>query len=285
MLLLADSGSTKTEWRTIGPDGQIGQAKTVGFNPYYEDTNRITQELRTTLLPQLRAEAVQNIYFYGAGCNSPTACRIVETALQAVFPNARTVEVGSDMLGAARAVCHRQPGIACILGTGSNACLYDGRVITQTGLSLGFWLGDEGSGGYLGKALVVRYLRGELAPDLLEKFSRRYPAVERLTVLDHAYKQPFPNRYFASFSKFLFDNRSHPQVYQLVYDAFALFMDTYVRKFPDHEQLPVHFVGSVAFYYSDILRQVANDKGIALRHILENPISGLTLYHHPNEKA
>lgn len=279
MILIADSGSTKTEWRTIA-DGQIGQAKTAGFNPYYQDSATIAAQLREHLLPAVTG-SIEEVYYYGAGCNSAESCGVVEAALREVFPTIRTAEIGSDMLGAARALCNREPGIACILGTGANACLYDGRDIARPAMTLGFWLGDEGSGGYLGKTLVTRFLHGELPEDLMEKFRKRYPDVDRLTVLDRAYKQPFPNRYFASFSKFLFDNRSNPVAYGIVQDAFALFLDKYVRKFPESTSLPVHFVGSVAFYYSDILRRIAADKGLVVKHILENPIAGLTLYHQP----
>lgn len=278
MILIADSGATKTEWRTITTDGQIGQARTVGISPYYQTDEAIAAELRQNLLPALSG-TVTEIHYYGTGCSGPEPIATVERALRAVFPEADKVRVGSDLLGAARALCGKEPGIACILGTGSHACLYDGHDIAQPAVSLGFWLGDEGSGGYLGKTLMVHYLRGELPADLAEKFSRRYNSPDRLMVLDHAYKQPYPNRYFASFSKFLFDNRSHPFAYQLVYEAFGLFVDKYVRTFPGHQNLPVHFVGSVAFYYSDILRRVVSDKWLTPARILENPIAGLALYH------
>lgn len=278
MILIADSGSTKTDWRLLSAQGQVDQARTIGFNPYYQDSTAIAAELKTSLVPSVK-ETVTDVFYYGTGCNSAETCGIVEQAIRAVFPDVNRVEVSSDLLGAARALCHHDTGIACILGTGSNACLYDGRDIAQLSGTLGFWLGDEGSGGYLGKTLVVKYLHNQLSTELAEKFRKRHPKLDRLTVLEHAYKQPFPNRYFASFSKFLFDNRTHTAAYQLVYDAFSLFFDTYIRKFPDPEQLPIHFVGSVAFYYSDILRQVANDKGFTVRRILENPIAGLTLYH------
>ncbi|GAB3931591.1 N-acetylglucosamine kinase [Larkinella terrae] len=282
MILIADSGSTKTDWRTIDSRGQVDQARTIGFNPYYQDSAAIAAELQTALLPTVK-ETVTDVFYYGTGCNSTESCGVVETAIRAVFPDAQKVQVNSDLLGAARALCHHEAGIACILGTGSNACLYDGREIAQLSGSLGFWLGDEGSGGYLGKTLVVRFLHGQLPVELAEKFRKRYPKVDRITVMEQAYKQPFPNRYFASFSKFLFDNRSHPVAYQIVHDAFSLFFDTYIRKFSDAAQLPIHFVGSVAFYYSDILRQIANDKGLTVRRILETPIAGLTLYHQDAE--
>ncbi|MEZ4902654.1 MAG: N-acetylglucosamine kinase [Spirosomataceae bacterium] len=277
MILIADSGSTKTDWRLIAADGSIQQAKTVGLNPYYQDSTSIATELTQHLLPLVQ-ESVTDIYFYGTGCAGEEPCAIVRNGLKAVFATAEVIEVESDMLGAARGLCGHEPGIACILGTGSNNCLYDGRDIAAKIPSLGFWLGDEGSGGYLGKTLVVAFLQKEMPDDLAEKFAKRY-GLNREIVLENAYKKPFPNRYFAGFSKFLFDNRSHPFAYQLVYDAFGEFLSKYVCKLADYQQNKVHFVGSIAFYYSDILRRVATEKGITVGHIMETPIAGLTLYH------
>lgn len=278
MILIADSGSTKTDWRMIASSGEISQARTVGFNPYFQDADSIAVELVKSLKP-LVSESVTEVYYYGTGCGTESSCAIVQQAIQQVFSEATTVSVASDLLGAARALCGHEVGIACILGTGSNSCYYDGEQIGYQIPNLGFWLGDEGSGGNLGKTLVTNYLLKDLAPDLETKFEKRFPNTTRDLVLENAYKKPFPNRYFASFSKFLFDNRSHPQAYRLVYDSFDLFFQKYICKYPDYKQLKVHFTGSVAFYYSDILRQVANDKGVTVKNIMETPIAGLTLYH------
>jgi len=277
MILIADSGSTKTDWRLITANGGIQQAKTIGLSPYYQDSASIAAELTQNLLPTI-TEKVTEIYFYGTGCAGEEPCTIVRNGLKAVFPTAETLEVESDMLGAARGLCGHEAGIACILGTGSNNCLYNGRDIADKIPSLGFWLGDEGSGGHLGKVLVVAFLQKEMPEDLAEKFAKRY-GLNREIVLDNAYKKPFPNRYFAGFSKFLFDNRAHPFAYQLVYDAFGVFLNKYVCKLPDYQQNKVHFVGSIAFYYSDILRRAATEKGITVGYIMETPIAGLTLYH------
>ena len=278
MILIADSGSTKTDWRMIASTGEISQARTIGFNPYFQDADSIAAELNKSLQP-LVSEAVTEVYYYGTGCGTESSCAIVQQAILQVFPEAATVSVASDLLGAARALCGHEVGIACILGTGSNSCYYDGEQIGYQIPNLGFWLGDEGSGGNLGKTLVTNYLLKDLAPELEAKFDKRFPNTTRDLVLENAYKKPFPNRYFASFSKFLFDNRSHPQAYRLVYDSFDLFFQKYICKYPDYKQLKVHFTGSVAFYYSDILRQVANDKGVTVKNIMETPIAGLTLYH------
>lgn len=278
MILIADSGSTKTDWRLVAESGTIAQARTVGFNPYFQDAASIAVELTASLKPAV-SEPVTHVHYYGTGCGTADKCAVVEQAIRAVFPEASEVAVASDLLGAARALCGHEVGIACILGTGSNSCYYDGEQIGYQVPNLGFWLGDEGSGGHLGKTLVTHYLLKELAPDLEAKFEKRFPQTTRDSVLENAYKKPFPNRYFASFSKFLFDNRSHPQAYQLVYDSFDLFFQKYICKYQDYKQLKVHFTGSVAFYYSDLLRQVANDRGITLKNILETPIAGLALYH------
>lgn len=281
MILIADSGSTKTDWRLLSEEGGVSQAKTIGFNPFYQDTDTIYAELGKKLVPQV-TEKVTEVYFYGAGCAGEEKCAVVKEALHRAFPETQA-EVYSDLVGAARALCGHEAGIACILGTGSNSCLFDGQQIVAHRAPLGFWLGDEGSGGHLGKTLVQQYLLGELPEDLAAKFDKRYQLglkrEARLEVLDHAYSQPSPNLYFASFSKFLFDNRSHPFAYQIIYRSFTEFFEKYIAKYENYRQHRVHFVGSVAFYYSDILRQVANDQGITLRNILESPIAGLTLYH------
>ncbi|WP_273211891.1 N-acetylglucosamine kinase [Runella zeae] len=281
MILIADSGATKTDWRIIDTDGNIQQAKTIGLSPYYQTSESIAQELTQHLLPSVTG-IVNEIYFYGTGCAGEEPCNIVRRGLQAVFSSAHTVEVDSDMLGAARGLCGHEAGIACILGTGSNNCLYDGQYIADKIPSLGFWLGDEGSGGYLGKKVVVAFLQKEMPEELAEKFARRY-GLNREIVLENAYQKPFPNRYFASFSKFVFDNRTHPFTYQLAYDAFLEFLTKYVCKLPNYQQYKVHFVGSVAFYYNDILRRAAAEKGITIGHVMETPIAGLTLYHRPVE--
>ena len=278
MILIAESGSTKTDWRMIAESGEISQAKTIGFNPYYQDSDAIFQEIQATLLPQIIGN-ITEIHYYGTGITNDEKANVVITALQKVFPQATNIQAYSDVVAAARALCEHAEGIACILGTGSNSCFYDGEKIAFQIPPLGFWLGDEGSGGYLGKQLVLSYLHKEMPEELREKFEKRFGKKDRLEILDNAYNQPFPNRYFAGFSKFLFDNRRHPFAYLLVYEAFGAFFEKYVLKYPQAKTQRVHFTGSVAFYYSDILRQAGSDKGITVGNILESPIAGLTLFH------
>lgn len=278
MLLLADSGSTKTDWRLLGTDGSIAQARTAGFNPFYQNSDTVAAELTERLKP-LVGEPVTAVYFYGAGITDAERGAVIGDGIRRVFPEIARLETHSDMLGAARALCGRERGLACILGTGANTGLSDGGEIAEQVRSLGFWLGDEGSGGYLGKTLVTHFLHGELPTDLDERFRRRFPDCTRETVLDRAYRQPFPNRYFAGFSRFLFDHRQHPFAHGLVADAFGLFFEKYVEKYADARRVKVHFTGSVAFYYNDILRRVAANRGLTVGVISESPISGLTLYH------
>lgn len=278
MLLIADCGSSKTDWRVLQPGGSVLQARTPGFNPFYDAPETLTGAVSTHLRPLL-AHPPQAIYFYGAGIAGAVQAATVATALRAVFPDTERIEAHSDMLGAARSLCGHTAGIACILGTGANTCYAeDGQIAHQVG-TLGFWLGDEGSGADLGKTLLQRFLHGELPPELRERLQKRHPDLERLTVLEHAYRRPFPNRYFAAFSKFLFDNRRQPYVQALLQERFTLFFEKYVLKYPQAARVAVHFTGSVAFYYSDFLRKVAQQQGISLGHISETPIAGLTLFH------
>lgn len=280
MILIADSGSTKTDWRTIEINGRVEQARCAGFNPYYQSAEDIYKELSEILKPQLKP-GIGKIYFYGSGCSAEDKKNILMTALHRAFPDAE-IYINHDMLAAARALCDSEPGIACILGTGSNSCLYDGKNIIDSVPNLGFLLGDEGSGAVLGKKIMVAYLNNELPNYLMEKFNKRYHP-GRNEVLDHVYKKPFPNRYLAGFSKFLFDNLKDPFIYTLVYQSFEEFFDKHIVKYEDYQRYKIHFVGSVAFYYSNVLRQVANDKGVVVKNILETPIAGLTLYHQKHE--
>lgn len=280
MILIADSGSTKTDWRLLSPNGSIAQAKTIGFNPFYQDTENIFSTLQGSLLPQLAGQQPRQIYFYGAGCGDESRRQVVSDALLQAFPES-DVTVQHDLLAAARALCGHEPGIACILGTGSNSCLFDGKQITQNIPPLGFILGDEGSGAYLGRKLISAYLRQELPQDLQEAFYKKYQ-VTKEAIQNRVYSQPFPNRYLASFAKFLFDRRRHPAIFALIYQSFTDFFDKCVSRYPNHTELPIHFVGSIAFYFGDILRQIAREHSIRVQHILETPIAGLTLYHQQN---
>lgn len=278
MILLADSGSTKTDWILLDDLGETLAFQSVGFNPFYQDQAAIAAGLRAEVFPNVGG-TVLDIFFYGAGCADAATSRPVAGALAEVFPAARSIEVASDLLAAARALCGHEAGIACILGTGANNCQYDGREIVNNVGSLGFWLGDEGSGGYLGKQLVVHYLQNELPADLHQEFQAAYPELTRLTMLDNAYRQPFPNRYFAGFAQFVGKHKAHDFIRKMVADAFGLFLDKYVVKHPNAATLPVHFTGSVAYHFGDILQEALAIKNLRPGQTQKSPMSGLLRFH------
>ncbi len=278
MLLIADSGSTKTDWRLVANDGRIHVIQTDGLNPYYQSVDQMVTTLSAQLAPHLPEYVDADVFFYGTGCTGPSVNQTVADALRQVLSGLQKIEVHSDMLGAARAASGHEPGIVCILGTGSNACCYDGNQITRGIQSLGFWLGDEGSGGYLGKTLVRDFFQERLPDDLREAFHRRY-ALDRPALLANAYQKPFPNRYFASFTSFLADHLAHPYCTELVTDAFVLFLTTYVTRFPEARQWPVCFVGSIAHYFADPLRRAVRQTGLMLGHIVKAPAERLVDFH------
>ena len=277
MILLADSGSTKTDWLLL--DREPTAFQSAGFNPFYQTQEVILETLHREVLPHLSPNEVRQIFFYGAGCADAVTSLPVTNALAALFPSAETVEVNSDLLAAARALCGREPGIACILGTGANNALYDGEKIVNNIGSLGFWLGDEGSGGYLGKQLVVGYLQNELPAGLQEAFQKSFTEVTRLSILERAYRQPFPNRYFASFSTFLGQHLTDPFVGTLIGNAFRTFLALYVCKHPNATALPIHFTGSVAFHFQTLLLEVLREKNLHVGTIQRSPMPGLLRFH------
>ncbi|WPP49406.1 N-acetylglucosamine kinase [Catalinimonas niigatensis] len=276
MILIADSGSTKTDWRVIDEAGKISQAKTVGLNPYLETKEKIAAVLREELYPQLNT-SIHEVHFYGAGCTTPSACALISEAIKTVFQEVK-VAVNSDLLGAARALCGTEAGIACILGTGSNTCLYDGKEIIDNIPPMGYIIGDEGSGSNIGKELINRYFRRELPPGIKEKLEKRFD-MSKESVLENVMRQPYPNRYMAGFAKFVFQNLKEPYLMQMVYSILANFFDKTIAHYDNYQQYKIHFTGSIAFYFGNLLRQVANDKGLRVFNILESPIAGLTLYH------
>jgi glucosamine kinase len=276
MILVADSGSSKIDWRLLERDGSIRQATTAGFNPYYQPLDHLKTSIRESLVPAVNGK-VRRIFYYGTGVSSARNQELVRSAFQEFFPGA-VVEIEWDLLAAARALCGEERGIACIIGTGSNSCLYDGKKITDQVANLGWILADEGSGASLGKALLVDYLREKMPEDLARQFKQRFP-MTREEFLEKIYQQEKPSTFLATFSKFIFQHLKEPYCYQLVYKGFSDFFENNVMKYPGYKDTRVHFVGSIAFYYSNLLRQVASDKGIIVKNILETPIAGLTLFH------
>jgi glucosamine kinase len=285
MILIADSGGSKTDWRLLKNDGTVAQASSPGFNPYYQPIDDLTRNLKDILLPKVNAlnEQVDKIFFYGAGASSEANQSAIKNAFFEFFPQA-DIEIGWDLLAAARALCGHEPGIACIIGTGSNSCLYDGESIVDNVANLGWILTDEGSGSNIGKKFLIDYLRGKIPQELASQFKQRFP-LSREEFLVKIYQEEKPSAFLASFAKFIFQHLKEPYCYNLVYTSFSEFYENNVMLYKNYQNLKVHFTGSIAFYFSDVLRQVANDKGITVKNILEGPIAGLTLYHSQKNTA
>lgn len=278
MILIADSGSTKTDWRIIAGNQVVVATQTLGFNPYYQDSDSIAAELQANLLPHCKGKITQ-VFYYGTGITNTEKAGVLRSAMLKVFGEIERVDVQSDVLGAARAACGHQAGIGCILGTGSNSCYFDGDKIAFQVPPLGFWLGDEGSGGHLGKSLLLAYLHKEMPANIRQLFEQKYGVMDRLMVLDNAYHKPFPNRYFASFARFIADNIHDSYCYGLAKESFSLFFEKYILKYPMCFDVKLHFVGSIGFYYKQILQEVAKNKNLSIGNILAAPIDGLVKYH------
>ena len=277
MKLIADSGSTKTDWCLMDGSTVMKRIKTKGFNPFFETEKEIEYELSNALVPKIpRGTKIEAIHFFGAGC-TPEKAPIVARALMMQVSDEARVEVCSDMVGAARALCGNEPGIVCILGTGSNSCEYDGKKIVKNVSPLGFILGDEGSGAVLGKILVGDLLKNQLGEELKEKFLAQYH-LTTAEIIDRVYRQPFPNRFLASLQPFMEDNLDNEAIFYLVMEAFSHFIARNVMQY-DYQHLPVHFTGSVAYAYRKVLEKSAELTGIQLGIITNSPMEGLIKYY------
>lgn len=279
MILLADSGSTKTHWRYQAADGSISQVMTQGLNPWHMSAASVQEVLTRELVPQVPGP-VEQLYFYGSGCTPGQATDQMHDSLKSSFPEA-SIYVADDLMAAARGLCGKETGIACILGTGSNSCLWNGKQTADRIPALGYVLGDEGSGADLGKRLLHAYYKRALPDGLHASFEKRFKPVLEET-LQQVYQSDTPSQYLGGFSRFLLQHVREAWVYRMVYAAFDAFFEHNICRYPDYQQLPVHFTGSVAFYFANVLRQVGNDRGVVIRNIVEEPIAGLMLYHQIN---
>lgn len=272
MILIADSGSTKTDW-CMGDNPII---HTSGINPFHQSAEQIQQILTKELGSQLSPDAtISAIYFYGAGC-TPEKKPILERALQALYPQAY-VEVQSDLLGAARALCGKESGIACILGTGSNSCYYDGTHIVSNVSPLGYILGDEGSGAVLGKRLVGDCLKKQLPPSLCEAFLQTFQLTPA-EIIEKVYRQPQANRFLASLTPFLSTHREIPEIHRLLISCFTDFFQRNILQYPYSNNL-THFVGSIAWYFQEEVKEAAQLSGIQTGKFIQSPIEELRKYH------
>ncbi|WP_008582319.1 N-acetylglucosamine kinase [Niabella soli] len=274
--LIADAGSTKAEWCLLN-NGKIKTVLTSGVSPYFLNGDQIAALLGKELLPKLKNAVIDEVYYYGTGCLNPDNQKMVQKSLKRVFKEAR-VKVWHDVEGAARGLCVRQKGIACILGTGSSSCYYDGKAIRKNNPGLGYVLGDEGSGAYLGRKVVQYYLYNTFDEDLRARFDATY-VTNANEILERVYKQPLPNRYLAGFAKFLADNRGHYMVENIIEDGLNDFFFTHLCKFQETWKYPVNFVGSIAFGFKDVIKELCNSYSFELGKILQKPMKGLIEYH------
>ena len=273
MKLIADSGSTKTAWAVV--ENPMHVIKTDGINPIFMDSDAIENTLRTQLLPNL-SQTITEVYFYGAGCANQEKNNVVKQALQAVFGDIK-IEIASDLLGAARGLCNHQDGIACILGTGSNSCLYQNGNISWNVPALGFILGDEGSGAVLGKLLMGNLFKNQLPDEVKTDFEQTY-GLSMMDVIEKVYRQPLPNRFLASFGPFISKHIAVPEVYNMVYGALESFIVRNVKQYP-YQEIPVNFTGSIAYYFADILHNLASKHQFCIGRIEKDPLQGLVIYH------
>jgi N-acetylglucosamine kinase-like BadF-type ATPase len=277
--LIADSGSTKTEWCLLKKDKPI-LFTTQGMSPYFVNAGQAEQIIRNEVLPFLKKSVINEIYFYGTGCKNPANIKMFRKVFNNIFLKAK-VFVDNDLSGAARALCGKEKGIACILGTGSNSCYYNGKHIAKNSPGLGYVLGDEGSGAYLGKKVIQHYLYNIFDDELRAKFDTKFITTDS-EILESVYKKPLPNRYLASFANFLAENRGHYMIENIIEDGINDFFYTHIISLQESEKLPVHFTGGVAFGFKDVVQQLCKNYGLQKGTILRSPMEGLIRYHQKN---
>jgi N-acetylglucosamine kinase-like BadF-type ATPase len=279
MILIADSGSTKTEWKTI-KDGKAGESLfTGGINPYFLRTDEIYL-LLTMELGVMKGLSPDKIFFYGTGCNSDSKNNVVKEALQRFFSGTE-IFVGSDLLGAARSLCQNKPGIACIMGTGSNSCYFDGHIIVKNMPPLGYILGDEGGGAVLGRKLVSAVLKRQVSENVTSKFFDTYK-ITTAEILECVYMKPFPNRFLGQFSRFFSANIDIPELQDIITTSFEEFIRRNILQYPESARLPVHFTGSIAWYFRRFLEESLKKYNLKPGVITLSPADDLIRFHMTN---
>lgn len=280
MILIADSGSTKCTWAQCSINGEILQTHhTIGFNPKYNNFNIILNELENSTLSGIK-DKVEEVYFYGAGCSSPSSNKIIEEPLKAFFNNAKVI-VKHDLEAALKATYNGVPIISCILGTGSNSCLFDGTKIYENAPSLGFILGDEASGNYFGKQLINSYVNKTLPTSIREKFEL-WTNERELEIIKKIYATQRPNLYLASFFRFMYENKNEPFFDKIFKNGIQLFFDLHIKCFDNYKKYNLTFVGSVAYYLSDYINEIAKLEEIQVHCIVQSPINNLVNEHFKN---
>ncbi|WP_276349140.1 N-acetylglucosamine kinase [Daejeonella sp. JGW-45] len=281
MLLVADSGSTKADWILTRSDNQAIHFRTKGINPFFLSEKDIIQVFQNAPEVQEYVDEVREIYFFGAGCSSPDRREIISNALSKVFKNA-FVSVDIDIIASIYATCGSDPGICCILGTGSNISYFDGVKIHDSKHGLGYILGDEGSGTYFGRKLITSFLYGTMPAELSVPFGGKF-SIDKESVIKRIYQQASPNSFLASFAPFMSDHIDHPFIVDLLKNGFDEFVETNIKSYPDHKRQICHFVGSIAFHFKDLLKEICETKGIRVGKILKHPIDELSSFILHNE--
>jgi glucosamine kinase len=275
--LIADSGATKTEWRVL-----TGKKKktlfTQGISPYLMTTEDIHQMLLKELKPKLKKEKITEIFYYGTGCNNPENVKNVRTALKETFHTAKKINVENDIMSAAKGLCGDKKGMVVNLGTGSFCCYYNGKKIAKNSPGIGYILGDEGSGAYLGRKVIQHFLYNTFDEELMAKFNAKY-ATDRTDILNHVYRMPLANRYIASYALFLSENRGHYMIENIIEDSLNEFFYTHLYKYRESWLYPIHFTGGVAFAFKDVIKTLCTSYELQLGRILKNPMQGLIEYH------
>lgn len=277
MILIADCGSTKVEWSLVNEGKAVKSLYTSGINALLMTEVEIADSIGRELMPELGDVEVSEVYFYGAGCISDETCGNVRRAI-ATHISAGKIEVNTDLLAAARSLCGRESGIACILGTGSNSCYYDGEKIADNVSPLGYVLGDEGSGAVLGRLLIGDVLKDQLPNGLCEKFLKQYN-LDRMEIIHRVYREPQANRFLASVSPFLLENMEEPAIHRLVLNEFKSFFVRNIMHYAGYRNMKINFVGSIAYYYRDVLKEAADAIDATLGTIVVSPMEGLVKYH------
>jgi glucosamine kinase len=276
MKLIADSGSTTTSWHLFADSSNVQtDCKTSGINPFFQQSSQIVKTLEEEF--QLPLHEITSVWFYGAGAANEAKKQELYTALHAYF-NVDTIIIESDLLAAAHSLCGTQPGIAAIMGTGSNSCYYDGARIAQHVSPLGYILGDEGSGAVLGKKLLSDVLKNQLPEHIINQFYESYQLTPA-DIIESVYRKPYPNRYMAGFTKFLSANIHQEAIFNIVFSSFTEFFTRNIKQYKMAESFPVHFTGSIAWYFKDILQQAAATSGFKIGLVTRNPMEGLIEYH------
>ncbi len=276
MFIIVDSGSTKADWQIVHADGTRELVSTMGFNPFFHDADRIETELKKDFTQKVAVDNVQSVFFYGAGCSDVMRCAIIKEGLIRIFKHA-DITVDHDLLAAARACCGVKAGVACIIGTGSNTCLYDGEKITDNVTNLGFLLGDEGSGSHLGKRLIRAYFYRELPEEIKSAFEKTYGSDKRI-ILNNIYGAS-PNVYLASFATFVSQHKNHFFIQELVSQSFKELITRHILKYEGCHSLPINFVGSIAHHFRDILKVCLEKYHLKLGQVVKKPIDNLVEYH------